>query len=198
MTFRTDFEHRADLIEAALAEFTEHGYDSASLNQTLGAAGMSKGQLYHHFDGKEALYLALVEWMIDEKTAWLAGRPRDEEAHDFFDLVAANIRSSLAFSRARPEVGRFTGALLAERGKPIFVTVTERFGFSSDGGMGELVAQHHAKGEFRSELSPRFVSSVVALVIKNLPDLLDLYAPGDLAPQVDHLESWLRHSLGPP
>ena len=67
MKFRADFEHRYALTGAALDEFSEHGYDAASVNRILAAAGMSKGQLYHHFANKEALYLALVEWTIDEK-----------------------------------------------------------------------------------------------------------------------------------
>jgi len=144
VTFRADFEHRDALIGAALDEFSEHGYDAASLNRVLAAAGMSKGQLYHHFANKEALYLALVEWTIDEKVRWHSdGRPL-RVPDDFFDVIEANITASIGFAQARPEVERFARSLLAERGRPIFDTVTTQVGFDTNDSIGTLVAHHHA------------------------------------------------------
>ena len=93
MTFRVEYEHRDELRRAALTEFTERGYDAASLNRILGASQMSKGQLYYHFAGKEALFLALVEWMIDEKVRWLADHPPELAGEDFFAVLAASVRS---------------------------------------------------------------------------------------------------------
>ena len=196
MTFRADFEHRDALIGAALDEFSEHGYDAASVNQILAAAGMSKGQLYHHFANKEALYLALVEWTIDEKVRWHSEGHPLRVPDDFFDVIEANITASIGFAQARPEVERFARSLLAERGRPIFDTVTTRVGFDPNDSIGMLVAQHHAAGGFRPGLSLGFVTNVVVLVVNHLPELLDLRTPADLEPPLSELVAWLRHSLG--
>lgn len=95
MTFRAEFEHRDALIGAALDEFSEHGYDAVSLNRILSAAGMSKGQMYHHFANKEALYLALVEWTIDEEIRWHTGGHAVRVPDDFFDAIEANITAGI-------------------------------------------------------------------------------------------------------
>lgn len=35
VTFRADFEHRDDLLRAAVTEFGERGYENASINRIL-------------------------------------------------------------------------------------------------------------------------------------------------------------------
>ncbi len=154
MTFRAAFEHRDDLLRAALDEFCERGYDAASINRILSASGMSKGQLYHHFASKEGLYLALVEWMIDEKAAWFARQPATA-AGDFVDVLGAQLRASLEFAAAHPDVDRLSRALLRERGRPVFDRVVRRFAFDPASALGELVAHHHGQERLRSDLSPR-------------------------------------------
>ncbi len=54
------------IIEAALQEFGEHGYDGASTNQICLAAGISKGLLYHYFKSKENLFLAVCSKCVED------------------------------------------------------------------------------------------------------------------------------------
>lgn len=52
---------REELLDQAQALFLTHGYDRASLNDVIAAAGVSKGAFYHYFASKEALLEALAE-----------------------------------------------------------------------------------------------------------------------------------------
>lgn len=52
---------REELLDQAQALFLAHGYDRASLNDVIAAAGVSKGAFYHYFASKEALLEALAE-----------------------------------------------------------------------------------------------------------------------------------------
>lgn len=54
-------ERRALILEAAGRLFGEHGHDATRLEDVAAAAGVTKPILYRHFDGKTALYLALLE-----------------------------------------------------------------------------------------------------------------------------------------
>lgn len=55
-------EHtRAALLVAAREVFGERGYTGATLDDIAEAAGLSKGALYHYFDSKDALFLALLD-----------------------------------------------------------------------------------------------------------------------------------------
>lgn len=50
--------HRA-LLETGRLYFLERGYANVSAEQIVRAAGLSRGALYHHFDGKKGLFEAV-------------------------------------------------------------------------------------------------------------------------------------------
>lgn len=197
MTFRAEFEHRDELRRAALDEFCARGYEGASLNRILSASGVSKGQLYHHFDGKEGLYLALVEWMLDEKVAWFAEHP-PPAGDGFFETLAARIRAGLRFAAEHPDVERLSRGVLAERGRPVFDRVVARFGFDADGPLAELVALHHGRGELRTDVPLELLQRTVLVFVNQLPELLDLREPADLDDRLDAALELLRSALSPP
>lgn len=52
---------RRALVKAAEALFTVRGYGSTSLDAIVSAAEVTKGALYHHYSGKQALFEAVFE-----------------------------------------------------------------------------------------------------------------------------------------
>ena len=62
---------RSQLIAIATRMFAERGYEDTSIEAVLREAGVSRGSLYHHFPGKEALFEAVaedVETSVGEQT----------------------------------------------------------------------------------------------------------------------------------
>ncbi len=59
---------RGRLIELATSLFADHGYEGTSIEAVLAAAGVSRGALYHHFAGKEALFTAVLEAVTERIT----------------------------------------------------------------------------------------------------------------------------------
>ncbi len=49
------------ILDAAVRLFSESGFDGVSMRSIARAAGVSKSNIYHHFDSKEALYLAIMQ-----------------------------------------------------------------------------------------------------------------------------------------
>lgn len=194
VSFEADFEHRDELLRAAVTEFCERGYENASINRILDSCGMSKGQLYHHFGSKEVLYLELVGWMIARKIDWLQSHP-PEMSDDFFATIREHVRASVAFARAHPDVDCFVRSVLAERGRPIFRTVGERYGFTADGPLGDLVERCHEQGQFGNDLTLDFVRKVVTALVNQIPELVDLDRPSDLDARIDEFLAFLEHGL---
>jgi AcrR family transcriptional regulator len=52
---------RNAIIEAAKAEFAASGFEGASYNRIIAAAGLSKGAMYYYFDDKLDLYVTVLE-----------------------------------------------------------------------------------------------------------------------------------------
>jgi len=74
---------RAHVIEAATRLFAAHGYDGTSVEAVQAESGVSRGSLYHHFPGKEALFLAVLE-----EVGARIGREAEEVTKDAADPVA--------------------------------------------------------------------------------------------------------------
>jgi AcrR family transcriptional regulator len=52
---------REHLVDVATDLFATEGYDRTSIEAVMRAAGVSKGALYHHFPGKDALFEAVLD-----------------------------------------------------------------------------------------------------------------------------------------
>lgn len=90
------------LLETSLDLFARSGYDSTSVDAICRKAGMSKGAFYHHFTGKQELFLALFEqWLhgIDaELDAIRAGAPNAAAA---LRAMADTLRAVFDVARGR-------------------------------------------------------------------------------------------------
>ncbi len=56
---------RTALLESGARGLSRYGYGNLVLEQVASDAGYTRGALYHQFDGKEDLALAVIEW-VDE------------------------------------------------------------------------------------------------------------------------------------
>jgi len=66
---------RKRLLQAGYREIYKSGFQSASIDTILAATNVTKGALYHHFDSKEDLGLAIIEEIVAEMTQDRWSRP---------------------------------------------------------------------------------------------------------------------------
>jgi AcrR family transcriptional regulator len=84
---------REALIGAARALFAERGYAGVGTEEIVRAAGVTRGALYHHFDGKRELFEAIYERIEVELAERIAA-----------GALAANAGSPLEAMRAGAEM----------------------------------------------------------------------------------------------
>ena len=81
------------LVDVAEQLFTEHGYSGTSLDAIVAGADVTKGALYHHFSGKQAIFEAAFERIESRATAGIA---RATEGHaDPWEKARAGLRAFL-------------------------------------------------------------------------------------------------------
>jgi AcrR family transcriptional regulator len=85
---------RAHLVDVATRLFAAHGYDGTSIEAVLAGSGVSRGSLYHHFRGKDALF-----WAVLEEVGARAGRQLADTTQDAPDPVSALRAECLAWIR---------------------------------------------------------------------------------------------------
>lgn len=57
-------ETKTKIMDAAIKLFSTRGFSAASVDDICEEAGISKGAFYHHFESKQALFVALLDsWL---------------------------------------------------------------------------------------------------------------------------------------
>jgi AcrR family transcriptional regulator len=96
-------DRRSEILDAALACFSDSGYEGTTIEQIRTRSGASVGSIYHHFGGKEqiadALYTAALS---DYQQGFLALLGPDVERS-----VKSVVRHHLRWVDANPELAKF-------------------------------------------------------------------------------------------
>jgi AcrR family transcriptional regulator len=78
---------RSALLESAARGLSRYGYGNLVLEQVAREAGYTRGALYHQFEDKEDLALAVIEW-VDETWWREVGAPAEQESDPVAALIA--------------------------------------------------------------------------------------------------------------
>lgn len=70
------------IVEAAMREFQEKGFEQASMKAVADAVGMTSAALYRHFADKQDMFAALVQPAVDEMNAW-----REKHVASSYDVL---------------------------------------------------------------------------------------------------------------
>jgi AcrR family transcriptional regulator len=70
-------ETKSKIMDSAIKLFSTRGFSAASVDDICEEAGISKGAFYHHFESKQALFLALLDsWLQTIDTAIEASKDK--------------------------------------------------------------------------------------------------------------------------
>ena len=64
---------RKQILERALAVFAERGYHQTSISDLVSAAGVARGTFYLYFESKRAIFLELVDQLLEQVSASVIG-----------------------------------------------------------------------------------------------------------------------------
>lgn len=130
---RIQREKREAIFDAALQAFSEHGLRGATLEQIASQAGLSKANVVYYFEGKEAIYLELLESLLD---LWLDPLRALSADGDPVEEILDYVRRKMQMSRDLPRESRLFATEIIQ-GAPRISPVLE-------GGLKSLVDEKAA------------------------------------------------------
>jgi len=104
----TGDQRRESILEAALGCFLEKGYIATTINDIREASGATTGSIYHFFDGKGALAMALLE---DAMAGWSGESQSSSDTAEA--VVKASAGGLVIWGLKNPELFRFTDEIRA-------------------------------------------------------------------------------------
>ena len=54
-------ERKSQIMDAAMKVITRKGFSNTRMDDIVNEAGLSKGAIYHHYEGKKEIFLELIE-----------------------------------------------------------------------------------------------------------------------------------------
>jgi AcrR family transcriptional regulator len=182
---------RADILDAAIAEFSEKGFDGGRVDDIAARTRTTKRMIYYYFGGKEQLYAAVLERMY--------GGMRDAEAAQSLgalpplDALRRMVEVTFDHHAAHPEFVRLVSVENIHEARMVAASPTIRARNATViGALKALIARGEKSGDFRKGLDALdlhiLISSFCFYRVSNRHTLLaiygrDLRAPDSIAAQ---------------
>ncbi len=171
-------EKQERVLEAALGEFSDKGYQQASVNTMVSASGIAKGSIYQYFKDKKSLFLFIFDFAISMVRRTLLSVKEDTRQEDFFVRLEKSLMAGVDFIQRHPRVYGLYLKILFDQHVPRRQELLQAVRQFAADYLGSLVRQGQARGELRADL-PK------AAVIFLLDALLDRFLQAVAVPSFD-------------
>ena len=101
---------KAQILAVAAKAFAENGYDHTDVNIVSDELGIGKGTIYYYFQNKEEIFLACVDWLMQELMKSVNVKVKNEK--DQLVVIEDAVLAYLSFFDTHPE---FVELLIQER-----------------------------------------------------------------------------------
>ena len=132
-------------LDAAEALFSRGGIESTSVNDVASEAHRSIGSLYHHFQKKETLIMAVVDRILGDldRVVEVRLRPPHYKGLGIADILSDYLWTALSIERERPGYKRilFEVGVVDEETRSAF----KRFRHRLDGGLVDLLLERRSE-----------------------------------------------------
>ncbi len=147
---------RERLLAAALAEFSARGFSGASIARIAAEAGVGKSTVFHHFDSKQTLYLAVIRSAAMEFSQTLSSVLAD--ARDPQAGLAAFQRAHLAHVQRNRQVASLVLRELQEDQSERAATLVREVLAPNFSRVVTYLRDAAAAGQVRSDVPPQIVA----------------------------------------
>lgn len=112
---KRSLETQCAILNAAIIEFSTHGFQGASIRRIATMADVNHGLIKHHFGNKDRLWKAAAESLFARFEERLAARAAGLQGVSEGEFLRLIIREFILHSAEHPELNRFILQANAER-----------------------------------------------------------------------------------
>lgn len=152
-------EKRDRVIAAAIEEFADNPYRSASISSIVKKADIAKGSFYQYFEDKKAFYRYLVTYATEEKLTIIKALPGPNPSSDIFGYIRWQFLAQVYFELHRPQLAKLLyRAFIEEIPFPVMAEELRRKGTT------QFFKQLLTQGVVHGSVSPWVDPDVAAFV----------------------------------
>ena len=150
------------IIEAAILEFSEKGFENANTNRIARDANISVGSLFKYFNNKTDLFLYIVKLAEAELESQIHGVLSIEK--DFFDTVHMILSLIHEYSKTDKALVRLYHEMTSIGQSSLVETVVSTLEKVAGSEYKTMIKDAQDRGEIRADVDP----AVVAFILDNI------------------------------
>ena len=150
------------IIEAAILEFSEKGFENANTNRIAREANISVGSLFKYFNNKSDLFLYIVKLAEAELESQIHGVLSMEK--DFFDTVSMILSLIHEYSKTDKALVRLYHEMTSIGQSSLVETVVSTLEKVAGSEYKTMIRDAQDRGEIRADVDP----AVVAFILDNI------------------------------
>ncbi len=178
-------EKRNMIVNAAIDEFAEYGFESASINRIVANSDISKGSFYQYFEDKRDVFMYLLAVLEREKMEYFKGKHPPSNNMDTFQYFRWMIKEGMKFNSGYPDLVQAISRVMFGEGLYYqnFNHVRER----STQGLRAMIQQAIQNGE----VDPSVDVDLAVMIIETWSNAISNYILQEGMKQKDIMK-WVR------
>ncbi len=195
------------ILDAAVREFSKHGFHRASINRLVKNLGIAKGSIFQYFGSKEGLFKVTFEYCIEQVKKSLRKIKHQSNGVSFFDKIKNTVFAGIEFAKSHPEAYQLYLKMVFQEDFPFREMYIKQIHIFSADYLRDLVVEGIERGELKKDLNidatvffldsllDRFVQ---AYVVEFLDAGAEIHAASNkkISSYVDELINLLKTGLG--
>jgi AcrR family transcriptional regulator len=193
---------RDRILEVAAVEFASRGFEPASLNRIIEAAGISKGAAYYYFDDKADLFAAVVRHGFDAMLPATGFDPALVSRETFWPTLGRLYEELIAQTQARPWLVAVGKLVYGPPPSPQVSSLVADMFLRARRWLASLVERGQQVGTIRADVPADFLLAVLAAALEAADRWIVEQLSVDAAPATETLPftlfEMLRRMIEPP
>lgn len=178
MPFDTFFNLPKDkqdrVMDSAIQEFSEKGYQKASIQSIVDRAAISKGSMYQYFKDKKELYVYIYEQAVIAKLDMMNSLMDETKGKNFYEIMHLLLLAGIDFAKKHPREQKM---FLSDQSNDfnnlpkevkkaingiIYIEGVKKYQIF----MSELISNAKKDGSLRNDIDDQFVNFIVTFMLK--------------------------------
>ena len=169
-TFFNLQDKKREVIEnAAIDEFAQHGYDNASINRIVSAAGIAKGSFYQYFEDKKDVFIHLINTTAQKKIKYISPILTSGAQLSFFEMIREMWISGLRFANDNIKLAKIANEVFKNQHRGLYSEILSSNEPLAIDFYKQMIETAIKKGELRDDIDIEYVSyTITALSISSV------------------------------
>lgn len=149
---KLDEAKKSKILDAAVDEFSRHGFRQASVNRMVERIGIAKGSLFQYFGSKEGLFQVIFHYAVELVRQSLRQVKRETADADFFTRIRESTLAGVRFIKRHPRVYRIYLKMIFQEDFPLRAEFLQQVHLFSAEYLRPIVEAGMARGDLRPDI----------------------------------------------